>query len=151
MTTGKIVNLISTDTSRLDMAATSMQLLLVAPVQFGVAFALLIASLGPSALAGFAVLFIFGPSQTMVMRKMANLRKAIMPITDKRIKLAQEVLQGIRVVKFFAWEENFLGKLAGLRVLELVKTRTLMIVRGIVSSIAAVSRGWVCIVIMFFD
>jgi ABC-type multidrug transport system fused ATPase/permease subunit len=123
------------------MATGMIQLLFVAPVQFGVAFALLIVTLGPSALAGFAVLLVFGPFQTVVMRKMANLRKAIMPITDKRVKLAQEVLQGIRVVKFFAWEESFLSKLADLRALELAKTRTLMIVRGIVMSLAMVSGG----------
>ena len=35
--------------------------------------------------------------------------------TDKRAKLLQELLGGMKVIKFFAWEEPFLKRIADYR------------------------------------
>ena len=35
--------------------------------------------------------------------------------TDKRVKLLQELLGGMKVIKFFAWEIPFLKRIAGYR------------------------------------
>jgi ABC-type bacteriocin/lantibiotic exporter with double-glycine peptidase domain len=136
----------STDTTRLDNLSGYIQLLFTAPIQFVVALSLLIMVLGPSALVGFAVMILFGPIQTYAMKRLARLRRTILPLTDKRVKLTQEVLQGIRVVKFFAWEDSFLTRLDGLRVSELYSVRKIMIVRSAISSVAQVS----CDLLLFY-
>ncbi len=43
----------------------------------------------------------------MVMKKMFAFRASGMRWTDKRAKLLQELLGGMKVVKFFAWETPF--------------------------------------------
>src|SRR5690349_1253971 len=131
----------STDTTRIDSAASYIQLLITTPVQIFVAVGLLIALLGPSALAGFAIMLLFGPIQGLAMRQLIKARKKVLPLTDKRVKLTQEVLQGIRVVKLFAWEKSFLSRLDGLRIAELAGTRGIMIIRSFIVAVAQVS-GW---------
>jgi len=72
---------------------------------------LLILNLGPSALAGFAFFIFMMPIQTFVMKQLFALRRKSMVWTDKRAKLLQELLGGMKVTKFFAWEVPFLGRI----------------------------------------
>jgi len=46
--------------------------------------------------------------QTLVMRRLFNVRQKAMVWTDKRAKLLQELLGGMRVIKFFSWEVSTL-------------------------------------------
>jgi len=81
---------------------------------------LLILQLGPSALAGFAIFFILTPIQTRVMKYLFAMRRKSMEWTDKRARLLQELLGGMKVVKFFAWEIPFLDRLSTYRREEMV-------------------------------
>ena len=49
------------------------------------------------------------------MRRYFALRVETMKWTDKRVKLLQEVLGGMKVIKFFAWEAPFLEKISSYR------------------------------------
>lgn len=80
---------------------------------------LLILNLGPSALAGFGFFVFATPVQTMVMKRLFMLRKRSMMWTDKRAKLLQELLGGMRVIKYFAWEVPFLARIFDYRKKEL--------------------------------
>ncbi|KAK9761312.1 hypothetical protein K7432_013885 [Basidiobolus ranarum] len=135
---GKVTNIMSTDTSRIDMTCGYLQMLWLSPLQLVVALGLLIDTLGPSALAGFAVLVLFGPLQGTIMRKLAIFRRRAAAVTDQRVKITQEVLQGVKVIKFFAWEESFSQKLAELRNQELSNVQKLLIIRALIFSTALV-------------
>jgi ABC-type bacteriocin/lantibiotic exporter with double-glycine peptidase domain len=76
---------------------------------------LLLLQLGPSALAGFAVFILATPVLTYVMKHLLVLRKRSMDWTDKRAKLLQELLGGMKVIKFFAWEIPFLERISNYR------------------------------------
>lgn len=56
-------------------------------------------------------------------------------ITDGRVALMQEVLQGVRFVKYFGWEESFLLRLEKLRFREI---RAIQFLLGIRSGLNAV-------------
>lgn len=43
-----------------------------------------------------------------------------MKFTDRRIKLMNEILSGIKILKFYAWEKAFLGQIRDCREKELV-------------------------------
>ena len=73
---------------------------------------LLLVNLGPSALAGFCFIIFASPMQTLVMRRLFNLRQRAMAWTDKRAKLLQELLGGMRVIKYFGWEVSALSSIA---------------------------------------
>lgn len=80
-----------------------------------ICLALLISNLGPSALAGFSVFFILTPVQGKIMKTLFLIRRKTMVWTDKRAKLLQELLGGMKLIKFFAWEAPFLKRIAGFR------------------------------------
>ncbi|KAF9372450.1 hypothetical protein CPB97_001258, partial [Podila verticillata] len=134
--TGKITNLMSTDTARLDFLAGYFHILWTAPLMILLILVLLIVNMGPTALVGFVFLTMFGPIQARIVSALSIIRRKSTLITDARVKLTQEVLQGMRVIKFYGWEDAFLSKLEGLRNKELKYVRTLLISR---SGIAAVN------------
>ena len=119
MTNGKLVNHISTDVSRIDFCAGFFQMALTAPIQMIICLALLIVNLGPSALAGFAFFVLCTPVQTKVMTRLMSLRHKSMAWTDKRVKLLQELLGGMKIIKFFAWELPYLKRIGEYRSNEL--------------------------------
>ncbi|KAF9974116.1 hypothetical protein BGZ73_002614 [Actinomortierella ambigua] len=131
---GAVVNLMSTDVSRVDAAMLSMLLLLSIPVYTLVIVGLLCRLMGPSALLGAAILILVNPLQAWTMGKLSVFRKKASEFTDQRIKLTTEVLQGIKVIKFFAWESNFLKKLSEIRERELKNITTLFRIRSIVAA-----------------
>ncbi|BEI91781.1 uncharacterized protein CcaverHIS019_0406010 [Cutaneotrichosporon cavernicola] len=127
---GKITNHISTDTARIDFAAGFVHILWTAPIQFIIITVILIVELGYSAVPGIMFLLIMTPGQAIIMKKLFEVRKKSMVWTDKRAKLLQEILGGMRLVKFFAWEKPFLERLSAVRRMELGYVRTLLIVRS---------------------
>jgi hypothetical protein len=86
-----------------------------APIQMAICLALLIANLGPSALAGFSVFFILTPIQGKIMKTLFAIRRKAMVWTDKRAKLLHELLGGMKLIKFFAWENPFLDRISEYR------------------------------------
>ncbi|CAG8573111.1 6233_t:CDS:10, partial [Cetraspora pellucida] len=109
-----------------------------APLQLSIALALLIFNIGPSALAGFSFLVITGPLQGRVMSALASTRSKATKVTDERVKWTQEILQGIRVIKYYAWEDSFLKTLNKLRDKELGYTKFILVIRAIVTGVASV-------------
>jgi len=77
--------------------------------------ALLISNLGPSSLAGFSVFVILTPVLGMITKSLYLIRRKMMVWTDKRIELLQELLDGMKQIKFFSWEVPILNRLGGYR------------------------------------
>ena len=91
---------------------------------------ILLVEIGYSALPGIAFLAIAMPIQMSFMTQLFEIRKKSMLWTDKRAKVLQEILGGMRIVKFMAWETSFLNRLGGIRGLELKYVRKLLTVRS---------------------
>ena len=112
---GRLVNHISTDVSRIDFCCGFFHMFWTAPIQMVICLALLLSTLGPSALAGFSIFFILTPLQGKIMKTLLSVRRKTMVWTDKRAKLLQELLGGMKLIKFFAWENPFLDRISGYR------------------------------------
>ncbi|CAA7266944.1 unnamed protein product [Cyclocybe aegerita] len=136
LTNGKLVNHISTDVSRIDFCAGYFHMAWTAPIQLAICLVLLILNLGPSALAGFAFFILATPPQTVVMKRMFKLRAKSMEWTDKRAKLLQELLGGMKVIKFFAWEIPFLARITEFRKREMAYIRSLLLLRSANNAVA---------------
>ncbi|KAF8258908.1 ABC transporter [Lactarius quietus] len=136
LSTGRLVNHISTDVSRIDFCCGFFHMSWTAAIQLAICLGLLIANLGPSALAGFSVFVVLIPIQGKVMKILFQIRRKTMQWTDKRAKLLQELLGGIKLIKFFVWEAPFLKRLAGYRKNEMGYVRKLLMVRAGAMAIA---------------
>ncbi|PWN22275.1 hypothetical protein BCV69DRAFT_257017 [Microstroma glucosiphilum] len=119
-TDGQIANLVSVDVFKVSEVCAYLHFVFPqAPLILGLALYLLYSLLGWSALAGFAVLAAAMPAQALVARFFVKLQKQLLEATDKRLNLTTEVLNCIKTVKFFAWEEAFAARLGEARAREL--------------------------------
>lgn len=71
--------------------------------------------IGYSALVGLGVLVLAFPLQIGLVKIMFSQRKKAVGVTDLRIRLTTEVLQGIRLIKLYAWEAFYTRQLSDLR------------------------------------
>ncbi|KAI9890027.1 MAG: hypothetical protein M1814_004543 [Vezdaea aestivalis] len=133
---GRIVNLMSTDTYRIDQASGLFHLIWTSPISILLTLVLLIINLTYSALAGFGLLVIGGPIVTMAVKSLFLRRRAINKITDKRVSLTQEILHSVRFVKFFGWEKSFLDRLGDVRRTEIRAIQWLLAIRNAVNAVS---------------
>ncbi|XP_025062209.1 multidrug resistance-associated protein 1 isoform X4 [Alligator sinensis] len=118
-TVGEIVNLMSVDAQRFMDLATYINMIWSAPLQVTLALYLLWQNLGPSVLAGVAVMVLLVPLNAVMAVKTKTYQVAQMKNKDNRIKLMNEILNGIKVLKLYAWELAFKEKVLGIRQEEL--------------------------------
>jgi ABC-type multidrug transport system fused ATPase/permease subunit len=137
-TNGRIMNLMSNDTQRIFQASNVVHLVWTSPLAILLAVILVIINLTYSALpgVGFLVIGLFSLSQ--VVKFLASRRDMINAVADRRVSLTQEILQGVRFVKCFAWERAFQDRLNEIRAQEIRSVQVLLIMR---SAIGAVSMA----------
>ncbi|KAK7938450.1 hypothetical protein WMY93_001776 [Mugilogobius chulae] len=109
-TVGEIVNLMSVDAQRFMDLITYINMLWSAPLQVVLALYFLWQTLGPSVLAGVAVMLLMVPINAFIAMKTKAYQVAQMKSKDNRIKLMNEMLNGIKVLKLYAWELAFQDK-----------------------------------------
>ncbi|KAI1391160.1 ATP-binding cassette transporter protein YOR1-like protein [Hypoxylon trugodes] len=133
---GKIVNLMSVDTYRVDQANALFHIIWTAPISCLITLVVLLINLTYSALAGFALLVIGVPVLTRAIRLLFRRRAAINKITDQRVSLTQEILQSVRFVKYFGWEGAFLERLKDIRAREIYAIQILLAIRNAINAVS---------------
>lgn len=106
-TVGEIVNLMSVDAQRFMDVTAYINMIWSAPLQIALALYFLWDILGISVLSGLFVMVILIPVNAMIAAKVRNLQIKQMKNKDERVKLMNEVLSGIKVLKLYAWEPSF--------------------------------------------
>nr|CAD7396332.1 unnamed protein product [Timema cristinae] len=114
-TVGEIVNLMSVDAARIFDAIPNLNIIWSAPFQIGLALYFLWEYMGPAVLAGLTVMLILIPVNGFIAKKLKALQICQMKTKDQRIRLMNEVLNGIKVLKLYAWEPPYEKVLQGMR------------------------------------
>lgn len=120
---GQIVNLISSDLPRLEMTIMQGHYVWSGPTQIIAILGLLIFYIGWPALIGVGILVLMVPLQAKIFLTLGRLRQMVAGTTDARIKLTQEYLHGMKIIKLFGWEFSFLDRIMDLRKKEVGKIR----------------------------
>ncbi|KIK63265.1 hypothetical protein GYMLUDRAFT_40975 [Collybiopsis luxurians FD-317 M1] len=132
---GQITTMISADATRLDLMSAYLHYLWVSPIQIIIGVGLLLGNLGYSALVGLGVLILGFPLQFILVRIMFINRRKGVKITDNRVRLTTEVLQGIRLVKAYAWEEFYVSQIYNFRKKEVARIRSTAVARAALLSL----------------
>uniref|UniRef100_A0AAY5F490 Cystic fibrosis transmembrane conductance regulator n=1 Tax=Electrophorus electricus TaxID=8005 RepID=A0AAY5F490_ELEEL len=130
-TTGQIVNLLSNDVNRFDEVTIFLHFLWVGPLQAAAVIGLLWQEIGPSCLAGMAVLIFLMPLQTLFGQLFSKFRSKTATFTDNRIRTMNEVVSGIRIIKMYAWEKPFTALVNDVRRKEISKIMSSSYLRGL--------------------
>ncbi|XP_032595401.1 multidrug resistance-associated protein 1 isoform X20 [Drosophila grimshawi] len=123
-TVGEIVNLMAVDAQRFMDLTTYLNMLWSAPLQIALALYFLWQQLGPSVLAGLAVMIIMIPLNGFIASRIKTYQIRQMKYKDDRVKLMNEVLSGIKVLKLYAWEPSFEKQVLDIRDKEIATLRS---------------------------
>ncbi|KAL4659052.1 multidrug resistance-associated protein 1-like [Arapaima gigas] len=138
-TVGEIVNLVSADTQKLMDFVVYFNAVWIAPIEIALCLFFLWQHLGPSALAGIATVILIFPLNGFIAKKRSKLQEIQLKYMDGRIKLTNEILSGIKILKFYAWEKAFQDQVLDYREKELKALKKSQILYSI--SIASFSSS----------
>lgn len=129
---GYLVNLLSNDVSRLDYGFIYAHYVWILPIQSCLVAYLIWRQVGWAALVGVVGLLLKTiPVQTGLSRWSSILRMKVATRTDQRVGIMNEIVQGIQVIKMYAWEKPFQVVVAEARRREVKQIRYASFIRGI--------------------
>ncbi|KAM7406526.1 hypothetical protein PAMP_000900 [Pampus punctatissimus] len=135
---GEMINLLTNDSYKIFEAALYVSFLLSTPVLFiiGVIYACHI--LGYTALTGVCVYLVFIPLQFFLAKLINIFRLKTVLITDSRVRTMNELLNSIKLIKMYAWEESFEKKIADIRKSEKKQLQKVSYIQNANSSITSI-------------
>lgn len=104
---GKVVNLLSNDVSRFDIVSVFIHSMWIAPLLTIIVGVLLYREVGYAGLIGMLVIAIVTPIQSFTAKLASIFRLQTAQRTDERVRLMDEIINGINVIKLYAWEKSF--------------------------------------------
>lgn len=113
--TGDIVNLMSVDTQRLQDLTQNVSIIWSGPFQIILCLTSLYQLLGHSMWIGVFIMIIMIPLNAVIVRKMKALQKTQMKFKDERTRIISEILNNIKSLKLYGWENPYKEKLMDVR------------------------------------
>ena len=105
---GTIINLMAVDSFKVSEISAYLHFLWGdTPIQLVMSVVLLYRILGWSALASVIMMILVMPLNYFIAQQFSKVQKKVMAATDVRIHTTNEILQNIRIIKYFAWEQRF--------------------------------------------
>ena len=148
--TGHIVNLCAQDVESFLQTGTYLHFLYQPILEsIGVIY-VGVNLIGYSFLAGFALILLLVPLQSIFSRTLSLSRKATSGYTDQRLKLINQALTGVRLMKINGWEWTIVGIIEKVRKLEiksLLKTNYLRAINEAIFFSSTVLVGGVTFIV----
>ncbi|OQE04174.1 hypothetical protein PENSOL_c001G03162 [Penicillium solitum] len=135
-TDGKISNLITVDSQRIESALLYANMIWSEPVAVVVALAILFYNLTWSALSGLLLLGLGAKGLELSMGWLMSRRVAINAAVDHRILSLLEGLRNMKFVKFHAWEPYFLRQISDVREAEVQQQHKLLSLQSTIMSLS---------------
>nr|XP_020011854.1 canalicular multispecific organic anion transporter 1 [Castor canadensis] len=145
-TIGETVNLMSVDAQKLMDVSNYMHLVWSSVVQIVLSLVFLWRELGPSVFAGFGVMVLLVPINGVLVTKNRSIQFRNMKCKDKRLKLMNEVLSGIKILKYFAWEPSFKDQILNIRKKELNNLKVFGRLQTVIIFLLQLAPVLVCVV-----
>ncbi|CCH41462.1 putative membrane protein [Wickerhamomyces ciferrii] len=112
---GKVNTLVMTDLARIDLALGVLHFIWSFTIALAISIAILIVFIGPSALVGIAtclvvIFFVFALSKAL-----KSLRKKTSGYIDSRVSAVREVVNAMKMIKFYCWEMPYYQIISNIR------------------------------------
>lgn len=148
---GKVFNLMSNDAVQLQKITLWLSLGLSCPILVVIALILIYRQIGRATWVGVAVLVVSMPINAALFAVIAVLRRKVLKHSDDRVSMVNELLNGIRIIKFYAWEKPYGKMVTKSRNLELKFITYMAYVVAIGFSITIVSIPIVQPIVVFYS
>jgi len=107
---GEIINFIQVDSPKISNALILSPGLLITPIQIIVYTYMLFDLFGYPFLFGFGTLLIFMIINFVIQNSNRKLVKKMLSRKDKRLKVTTETVNHLKILKLYAWEDEFLNR-----------------------------------------
>ncbi|KAG6461025.1 multidrug resistance-associated protein 4 isoform X1 [Manduca sexta] len=131
-TAGQVVNLLSNDVNRFDYAFIYTHFIWLLPLQVIVVCYLIYIKIGYAAIVGvIGIVLQTIPVQSYMSKLAARLRMRTACKTDERVRIMDEIISGMQVIKMYAWEKPFEQVVAMARKNEITCITSASYLRGV--------------------
>uniref|UniRef100_A0A5S6QET3 ABC-type glutathione-S-conjugate transporter n=1 Tax=Trichuris muris TaxID=70415 RepID=A0A5S6QET3_TRIMR len=137
-TLGEMVNLMAVDIQRITEVYGYFSMIISSPVQVVLAVYFLYNVVGPSVFSAVIFLLLLIPLNYWITSLQRKIQMKQMKLKDDRMKLVTEILNGIKVLKLYAWETSFEKQIKKIRSDEIKLLKRLAYLRAFVSFL------WTC-------
>lgn len=131
-----ITSMMGTDTSRVDFAAGFQPFLITFLGPLITIIVVLIVNIGVSALVGIGLLFVFLFIIAVLSKRLFALRASATKFTDLRVNYIKEVLNNLKIIKFYSWEEAYHKNISDVRTKEMKIIYYIQVLRNVITSFA---------------
>ncbi|KAI8321405.1 hypothetical protein GQ54DRAFT_276194, partial [Martensiomyces pterosporus] len=107
---GKIMNLLTADFQRVTEVSAYLDNVYSLPLTLFIGIWYMYALLGISALVGLSLAIVYVPLSKVLFAYLTKVEEKLNALSDERVTVITELLQGIKAVKLFGWESRFLEK-----------------------------------------
>ncbi|KAI9501197.1 P-loop containing nucleoside triphosphate hydrolase protein, partial [Coemansia spiralis] len=104
---GKIMNLLTADFQRVTEVSAYLDNIYAMPLSLIIGIWYMYQMLGVSALVGLSLACVYAPLSKILFTRLTALEEKLNAVSDERVSMITELLQGIKAVKLFGWESRF--------------------------------------------
>nr|APD26517.1 ATP-binding cassette transporter subfamily C member 4 X1 protein [Brachionus koreanus] len=132
---GDIINLLSTDATRIEFGMYFLPYLVTGPIQMVVVITIIYTKVGLSFLSGLLLLSLIVPAKWLILKQYNKFRTRNCRKSDERITVLTEILNSIKIIKMYCWEIPFTKRVTDLRNEELRYQTFLNLVQSLTATI----------------
>ncbi|KAF9212353.1 hypothetical protein BGZ59_006885 [Podila verticillata] len=132
-TAGEINNHMSVDAERWPDALPFLPMYISIPYELAIAIWLLYLQIGWAVFVGIATIVLMMPIQALIAKFFTKNKALKLEAMDQRIRLMNEVLSGIKIVKLYGWEDSFRDRINLYRNREVATLRKIGVVFSFMS------------------
>ena len=107
---GEIINFIQVDSQKISNSILQCPSLLVSPIQIVIYTYMLFNLFGFPFLFGFGIMLIFLIANFIIQSCSNKFNKKTLEKKDNRLKVTTEAINSIKILKLYAWEDEFLNR-----------------------------------------
>lgn len=136
--TAKITSMMGTDLARIDFALGFQPFLFTFPIPIAISIGILCHNIGAPAMVGVGLVFAYLISIMAITAKLFKFRRAANTYTDRRVNYIKEVLNNLKMIKYYAWERPYSKMISENRAKEMRIVYMMQVGRNLVTSGAMV-------------
>ena len=126
-----VISMIFNDCSKIEVAAGYAHYLWSGLILIAAIIWFLQHTLGWLPVIGILVVFVMIPVQSFMVKKISKIKVTASGFTDQRLKATAELVEGIRLIKFYNWVRPFFNKINEMRIKELTLYQRLKTIKSL--------------------
>ena len=112
---GHIINLVSNDVYKLEFGASYWSYIVIAPIILAISTGIMLVYIGPIGMVGVLYLALHSPLQVGLAFLFGHFRYLQSVTADNRVRIMDQIIRGMLVIKFYVWETPFVEYIRRIR------------------------------------